>query len=74
MTPKQMSLSMQHDAGFERYRKAKRGGMFLAEMDQVVPWAELCAVIEPHYPKAPTPDAGGRRTVGLERMLRTYFL
>jgi IS5 family transposase len=37
MTPKQMSLSMQHGAGFERRRKATRRDMFLVEMDQVVP-------------------------------------
>ncbi len=74
MTPKQMSLSMQHDAGFERHRKPTRRDVFLAEMDQVVPWTELCAVIEPHYPKDPEPGAGGRRTVGLERMLRIHFL
>jgi hypothetical protein len=55
MTPKQISLSMQHDAGFERYRKPARRDVFLAEMDQVVPWAELCAVIAPHYPKGPEP-------------------
>ena len=74
MTPKQITLSMQHDAGFERHRKPTRRDVFLAEMDQVVPWAELCAVIEPHYPKDPKPGAGGRRPVGLERMLRIHFL
>lgn len=72
MTPKQMSLSMEHDAGFERHRKPTRRDVFLAEMDQVVPWAQLCAVIEPHYPKDPV--GGGRRPVGLERMLRIHFL
>jgi hypothetical protein len=41
-------------------------------MDKVVPWSELCAVIEPFYPKAR--PAGGRRPVGLERMLRIHFL
>lgn len=41
-------------------------------MDKVVPWAQLCAVIEPFYPKA-RPE-GGRRPVGLERMLRIHFL
>ena len=50
MTPKQMSLSMQHDAGFEQYRKATRRDVFLTKMDQVMPWAALCAVIAPHYP------------------------
>lgn len=38
---------------------AKRGRTrreaFLAEMEQVVPWAQLLGVIEPHYP------ASGRR-------------
>ena len=74
MTPKQMSLSMQHDAGFERHRKPTRRDVFLAEMDQVVPWAELCGVIAPYYPKDPEPGEGGRRSVGLERMLRIHFL
>ncbi|MGH8403494.1 MAG: IS5 family transposase, partial [Gammaproteobacteria bacterium] len=41
-------------------------------MDKVVPWSELCAVIEPFYPKV-RPE-GGRRPVGLERMLRIHFL
>jgi IS5 family transposase len=74
MTPKWMSLSMQYDAGFEQYRKATRRDVFLAEMDQVVPWAALCAVIRQHYPKDPAAGAGGRRAVGLERMLRIHFL
>ncbi len=74
MTPKQMSLSMQHDAGYERHRKATRRDVFLAKMDQVVPWAQLCAVIAPHYPKDPEPGEGGRRAIGLERMLRIHFL
>jgi IS5 family transposase len=39
-------------------------------MQQVVPWAALCAVIEPVYP---TPEGAGR-PVGLEPMLRIYFL
>jgi IS5 family transposase len=41
-------------------------------MERVVPWAELCALIAPAYPGEPV-DAG-RRPVGLERMLRIYFL
>ena len=44
--------------------------MFLATMDEIVPWRELCEVIEPHYPKA----GNGRPPVGLERMLRMYFV
>ncbi len=56
--------------GFERYTKKTRRAIFLEEMEQVVPWARLCALIEPHYRKA----GNGRRPVGLERMLRIYFL
>jgi IS5 family transposase len=37
--------------GFERYTKKTRRAIFLEEMAQVVPWAKLCALIEPHYPK-----------------------
>ena len=37
--------------GFERYTKKTRRAVFLEEMEQVVPWAKLCALIEPHYPK-----------------------
>ena len=56
--------------GFERYTKKTRRAQFLEEMEQVVPWAKLCGRIEPHYPKA----GGGRPPVGVERMLRIYFL
>jgi IS5 family transposase len=57
---------------FERFRKPTRRERFLAEMDKVVPWAELTAVIEPFYPKARS--AGGRPAAGLERMLRIHCL
>jgi IS5 family transposase len=56
--------------GFEKYTKTTRRAQFLAEMDRVVPWRELCARIEPVYPKA----GQGRPPVGVERMLRMYFL
>jgi transposase, IS5 family len=56
--------------GFERYTKKTRREVFLEEMEQVVPWRELCALIEPHYPK----PGNGRPPVGVERMLRLYFL
>ncbi len=32
--------------------KVTRRERFLAEMDAVIPWARLTALIEPHYPKA----------------------
>lgn len=56
--------------GFEAYRKTTRKAEFLSRMDTLVPWAEFCSVIEPYYPKA----GNGRRPVGLERMLRMYFI
>ena len=59
------------DEGFERYRKPTRRDQFLAEMDQVIPWSDLCKVIKPFYPK---PRGAGRPPVGLERMLRIHFL
>ena len=64
---KQMTLAT---SGFERYSKTTRRAAFLADMDRIVPWAELCALIEPFYPKA----GDGRPPIGLERMLRIYFL
>jgi hypothetical protein len=56
--------------GFEQYTRKTRRALFLEEMEQVVPWRELCALIEPHYPK----PGNGRPPVGVARMLRIYFL
>jgi IS5 family transposase len=56
--------------GFERYGKTTRRAAFLAEMEQVVPWPVLCALIEPVYPEA----GDGRPPSGLEQMLRIYLL
>ena len=56
--------------GFDKYTKTTRRAAFLGEMERVVPWSELCALIEPVYPK----PGNGRPPVGLERMLRIYFL
>ena len=50
--------------------KVTRRERFLAEMDAVIPWARLIALIKPHYPKA----GQGRQPLGLEKMLRIYFL
>jgi transposase, IS5 family len=50
--------------------KMTRRERFLAEMDQVIPWQRLIALIEPHYTK----PGRGRRPLGLEKMLRIYFL
>src|SRR6476661_8669838 len=51
-------------------KKQTRRDKFLAEMEQVVPWARLVARLQPFYPKGER----GRPPVGLERMLRLYFL
>jgi transposase, IS5 family len=50
--------------------RTTRRERFLAEMNAVVPWARLTALIEPHYPKG----KGGRPPMPLERMLRIYFM
>src|SRR2546428_4857394 len=55
---------------FEQNTSKARGAIFLEEMEQVVPWGELCALVAPHYPQ----PGKGRRPVGVERMLRIYFL
>jgi IS5 family transposase len=69
---KQQTLAMAADqnAEFERYRKPTRRDQFLATMEKVVPWEQLCSVIEPHYPKR----GNGRPPVALECMLRMYFV
>jgi IS5 family transposase len=65
---KQRTLAMM--TGFEQYTKKTRRTIFLEEMEQVVPWRELRALVEPRYPK----PGNGRPPVGVERMLRIYFL
>ena len=65
---RQWSLASQ--ARFEKYGRKSRRELFLDEMDQVVPWAELESLVEPHYAKA----GNGRRPVGLTIMLRVYFV
>ena len=67
MTRSQLTLA---GTGFEKHTKVTRRAQFLAEMDRVVPWRDLCARIAPVYPKA----GNGRPPVGLKRMLRMYFL
>ena len=69
---KQQTLASASDqeAQFERYRRATKRDVFLATMNEIVPWQALCGVIEPHYPK----PGNGRPPIGLERMLRMYFV
>jgi len=63
---KQMSLVA--GSGFAKKRKQ----VFLQEMNPVVPWPELVALIEPHTPKVG--PKGGRPAFGTETMLRIHFL
>jgi len=67
MRPTQSTFAV---PGFERFQKITRRAALLAQMERVVPWKELCSVVESHYPKGHR----GRPPVGLERMLRIYFL
>lgn len=57
---------------FASKKKRTKREIFLTGMNQVVPWAELEALIEPCYPKASA--NGGRRPFPLGVMLRIYFL
>jgi IS5 family transposase len=59
------------EEGFEKHRKKTRREQFLDDMEQIIPWAELAAAIEPFYPN---PVGAGRRPIGIERMLRIHFL
>jgi IS5 family transposase len=55
---------------WSRKGKVTRRERFLAEMDAVIPWSRLIALIEPYYPNT----GQGRPPHELERMLRIYFL
>ncbi|HFH4386586.1 TPA: IS5 family transposase, partial [Pseudomonas aeruginosa] len=64
---KQMTFA---DAEYAGKRKQTRKELFLIEMDQVVPWKGLVALIEPHYPKG----EGGRPAYPLMAMLRVHLM
>ena len=64
---KQMTFA---DAEYAGKRKQTRKELFLIEMDQVVPWTGLVALIEPHYPKG----EGGRPAYPLMAMLRVHLM
>jgi len=59
------------DAEQQGRRKRTRREIFLSEMEQVVPWKALLALIEPHYPKSGGP---GRQPYRLDTMLRIHLL
>lgn len=64
---KQMSFAA---AEYIEKKKITRREKFLSEMEQIVPWARLIALIVPHYPEGKR----GRPPFGIEKMLRLYFL
>ncbi|BDV00884.1 hypothetical protein TDMWS_09690 [Thermodesulfomicrobium sp. WS] len=66
---KQMSLA---GAGFERKTKRSRKRGFLDQMERVMPWGELEALIAPYMP-APGPN-GGRPPYSVSVLLRIHFL
>ena len=51
-------------------RRTTKRDEFLRRMDEAVPWAALVSVVKPHYFEG----RRGRKPVGIERMLRMYFL
>ena len=66
---------MTHQASFSQAefatkKKITRREKFLARMEALISWTKLLAVIGPHCPKGER----GRPPIGLERMLRVYFL
>jgi transposase, IS5 family len=54
-----------------RFTKTTRRTRFLTEMDGVIPWERICRIVQRHYPVG---GGVGRQPVGVERMLRIYFL
>jgi IS5 family transposase len=62
---KQLTLAA---VGFEGYAKRTRRAAFLAEMERVVGWSALCAVIEPFYPK----PGNGRPPIGPLMAIPTF--
>ena len=70
MKQQTLAVAEKHATGFEQHRRPTRRDEFLDTMNRIVPWTDLCAVIEPHYPKR----GNGRPPIGLERMLRIHFI
>jgi len=50
--------------------KKTRKAVFLEQMEQVVPWADLVTLIAPYYPEG----KNGRPPFPLMTMLRTHFM
>lgn len=67
---RQMSFS---DVEYASHRVTTRKEEFLGKMEGLVPWAEWCALVEPHWHPS-RPGKRGRRPVPVETMLRLYLL
>ncbi|MCF7990410.1 MAG: transposase, partial [Thiohalocapsa sp.] len=68
--PKQLSFA---DAEYQSKKKQTRRERFLAEMERVMPWAELVEELRPHYYKE-YGRGRGRPPIALERILRMLCL
>lgn len=66
---KQRSLA---ESGYERRPKATKRQRFLSEMDAVIPWSRLVALVDPAQPKRS--ERGGRVAFPTETMLRIHFM
>lgn len=58
------------DIEYSRRKKKTRREEFLDTMDQMIPWKDWIALIEPYYPSGKR----GRPTRGIETMLRMYLM
>jgi transposase, IS5 family len=68
-----MATMKQAKLGFDPIAKKTRRSVFLDEMEKVVPWGELVALVEPHAPKADKAK-GGRPPFAVNAMLRVHFM
>jgi IS5 family transposase len=58
------------DIEYAARRRITKREEFLKMMDEICPWDEYVAIIEPHYYEGKR----GRKPRGIETMLRMYFL
>jgi IS5 family transposase len=58
------------DVEYSMRRRTTKREKFLKGMDEIIPWNEWVAYIEPYYPKGDR----GRPPLGIEKMLRMYLL
>src|ERR1700730_6244227 len=65
-----MTHTLSRALGAEQRRRTTRRTQFLIQMQQIIPWTNLCALFEPHCSQGQTSAS----TTGIERMLRIYLL